>query len=326
MPQGTLIYNPTSGRFPAGPLIQRAKRILANGGWEIRIFESSGPESMLEQARQAVEREEQVVFVAGGDGSVGAVASVLADTSTALAVLPAGTANVWAKELGLQHLDWVHWFALEDAAHRLTKGTYRLADIGVCNREEFLLWAGVGLDAEIVRSVEPRGRLEKSLGTALYGTLAMWETLGWEGIHLYVSAPDVEVEGKFIVAVASNIRAYAGGYVELAPEAKIDDGLLDFWLFEGTSLKDIAFHAIQVLSGKHVNAPGIFHFQAKEAIFMAEEQLAMQFDGEPRTMISPIEFHVREKALRVLVPEGGRAGLFSSDESELMSGFSFGNE
>jgi diacylglycerol kinase (ATP) len=316
MPKGTLIYNPSSGRFPAGPLIKGATEVLAQEGWEIQIVQTGSAQSLVELAQSAVDREDRVVFVVGGDGSIGAVARVLAGTPTALAVLPAGTANVWAKEIGLQHLDWFHWFALEDAAYRLTKGSYRFADVGVCNGEEFLLWAGVGLDAEIVRSVEPRGRWEKSLGTAQYATLAMWETLGWEGVELEVRASEVEVKGKFLVAVASNIRAYAGGFVELATDAKIDDGLLDFWLFEGASLKDIAHHAIQVIRGKHIDSPGIIHFQANQATFDAKERVAMQFDGEPKIVMPPMKFHVREKVLKVMVPKGGAQALFSSKEGD----------
>ncbi|OGO15755.1 MAG: hypothetical protein A2Z14_01540 [Chloroflexi bacterium RBG_16_48_8] len=224
MPRGTLIYNPNSGRFPAGAMIRGVEKVLARGGWQSEIVESSSGESLVDHARQAVKCDHTALFVAGGDGSVGSVASVLAGTRTALAVLPAGTADVWAKEMGLKDLDWTHWFALEDAAYRLTQGTCQLADLGMGNDKEFLLWAGVGLDAEIVRSIELRGRWEKSLGTEQYATLALWETLGWEGIHLQVSAPGVELEDKFIIAVASNVRAYAGGFVELAPDAKIDDG------------------------------------------------------------------------------------------------------
>jgi diacylglycerol kinase family enzyme len=231
-------------------------------------------------------------------------------------VLPAGTANVWAKELGLQHLDWFNWFALEDAASRLSRGTVRLADIGICNDEEFMLWAGVGLDAEIVRSIEPRGRWEKSLGTAQYATKAMWQTLGWEGMKLQVKAPNLELEGKFLVAVASNIRAYAGGFVELALNAKIDDGKLDFWLFEGSTIVDVFVHAMHVLRGKHVDAPGVTHFQASQATFFSEEDFPFQLDGEPRLLSSPANFEVREKVLRVLVPFGGDQRVFSISDNE----------
>jgi diacylglycerol kinase (ATP) len=317
MSKATLLYNPTAGRFPARPFIKKVTHVLAEGGWTLQVFETSAKMHLVEQARRAVEDGEDAVFVAGGDGSVGTVASILAGTSTALAVLPAGTANVWAKELGLQNLDWIHWFALEDAAYRLSQGTYRFTDIGVCNGEGFLLWAGIGLDAEIVDSVEPRGRFKKTLGTAQYATLALWETLGWEGIHLQVIAPGVELQGKFLVAVASNIRAYAGGLVELAPDAKVDDGLLDFWLFEGRSLKDVVHHALQVLRGTHAHSPDVIHFQSDEATFLANDTITMQCDGEPKSMDSPIRFRVRKRNLRVLVPLGGRSTLFSEDPSLL---------
>ena len=159
--------------------------------------------------------------------------------------------------------------------------------------------------------LNPRGRWEKSLGTAQYATKAMWQTLGWSGIQLQVKAHEFELEGRFLVAIASNIRAYAGGFAELALDAKIDDGKLDFWLFEGSSVVDVLVHAIQVLRGKHVDAPGVIYFQASEATFTAEENLPFQFDGEARLIHSPAHFDIRHKVLRVLVPYGGDLSLFS---------------
>jgi diacylglycerol kinase family enzyme len=92
------------------------------------------------------------------------------------------------------------------------------------------------------------------------------------------------------------------------------EDLLNFWLFGGTSLKDIAYHAIQVLHGKHMDAPGIFHFYANQATFYAKGRLAIQFDGEPITKMSPLEFDILEKALKVLVSEGENQALFTTKE------------
>jgi len=317
MPNATLIYNPAAGRFPAGPLLTRATRILGESGWKVRLINMETGEDLSLAAKDAIARRDDVVFIAGGDGSVGRVASALAGTSTALAVLPSGTANVWAQELGMQHLDWAHWFALEDAAHQLSEGSYRYADIGECNGESFLLWAGLGLDAEVVNSIEPRERWEKAFATAHYATLAVWNSLGWDGTDLHVRAPDVEIEGRFMIAIASNIRAYAGGLLELAPEARIDDGMLDFWLFAGTSVRDVIQHFVQIWRGTHVDAPGIVHFQASEATFEVDEALHMQFDGEPRRIHSPLKFSVRKRALRVLVPAQVEPKLFSSEGNGL---------
>jgi diacylglycerol kinase (ATP) len=309
-----LIYNPAAGRFPAGPFLGRATRVLMDAGWDVHVAETEDRDNFLELATDAVHAGCNAVFVVGGDGSVGQVAAALAGTRTALAVLPAGTANVWAQELGLPRLDWVHWFALEQAAARLARGHIRQVDLGVCNGYPFLLWAGIGLDAQVVNSIEPRERWEKVFAIAHYTTIALWNSLGWEGIELSAHTPNQTWRGRFLVAVACNIPAYAGGLMELAPGAKVDDGLLDFWLVGGKSVRDVVLRVVQIFRGTHVDAPGVIHFRASEATFEAEASMQMQFDGEPIILTSPAQFKVQRKALKVLVPEDGGPRLFSPSE------------
>lgn len=313
MREAWLLYNPSAGRFPAGWLLSRAVRVLSSAGWEIRVQEAHEGQDLAELARQALDSGCEAVFVAGGDGSVGTVAGALAGSQAALGVLPSGTANVWAKEIGLDRLDWINIFALEKAAERLAHAEVRQVDIGIGNGHEFLLWSGIGLDARIVNSIEPRLRWEKTLGTVHYALLALWNSIGWEGIDLRVTAGDRAWEGRYLVAVASNIRMYAGGLMELAPDALFDDGQLDFWLIGGRSLRDAVQRVVQMLRGTHVDAPGVVHFQASEAVFEAGSDLTVQFDGEPRTVSSPLHFVTRRKALRALIPS-----------PELVSGYSLG--
>src|SRR3990172_6245960 len=176
MRQAWLIYNPSAGRFPAGWLLSRAVRVLSNAGWEVQVQEAQEGQDLAELARRA-----------GG-------------------VLPPGPANVWAKEIGLDRLDWVNIFALEKAAERLAQAEVRLVDIGMGNGHEFLLWSGMGLDARILNSIEPRLRWEKTLGTVHYALLALWNSIGWEGIDLRGTAGGRSWEGRYVVAVASTIR------------------------------------------------------------------------------------------------------------------------
>ncbi len=147
-----------------------------------------------------------------------------------MGVLPAGTANVFAQELGLPRMDWAHWFGVEETAAKLARGQIRLVDLGNVNRKPFLLWAGVGLDGKVVNSIEPRDRWEKTFGVLNYAILTLWTSLDWTGLELRVTSGERTWEGRFLVAVASNIRSYAGGLMELAPSALVDDGQLDFWL------------------------------------------------------------------------------------------------
>ena len=217
-----------------------------------------------------------------------------------------------AQEIGLPHLDYGHWFALEQAAARLARGNIRLVDLGECNGRPFLLWAGMGLAAKIINSIEPRVRWEKLFSIAHYATIALWSSIGWEGIELQARASGKEWSGRFLIAVACNIPGYAGGLAELAPGAQVDDGLLDFWLIGGESLRDIVARVVQVFRGTHVDAPGVIHFRTGEATFEADTDMPMQLDGEPWVMGSPIQFNVRRRVLRVLVPADVGSGLFVS--------------
>jgi YegS/Rv2252/BmrU family lipid kinase len=315
-----LIYNPAAGRFPAGPFLNRAAKVLDLAGWDVRVVKGKDRSDLSRIALQAAQVGCEAVFVVGGDGSVGQVAGSLAGTETALGVLPAGTANVWAQELGLPRLDYIHWFALEQAAARLARGRVRLVDLGECNGKTFLLWAGMGLDAHIVNSIEPRERWEKVLSVAHYGTIALWNSIGWEGITLEAHASNESWSGLYLVAVACNIPGYAGGLMDLAPGAKVDDGLMDFWLIGGKSVRDVVMRVVQVFRGTHVDASGVEYFRANEAVFEASTKMPMQLDGEPNVMQSPVQFRVRRQVLRVLVPEKTGPRIFtSSDHAELSS-------
>jgi YegS/Rv2252/BmrU family lipid kinase len=308
-----ILYNPAAGRFPAGPLLERAQRVLSAAHWDAHIVQGEPKQGLIDVAKEAVEQRCDAVFVVGGDGSIGQAASALAGSETVLGVLPAGTANVWAQELGLPRLDWIHVFALEQAAERLVSGDVRLVDVGVCNGQVFLLWAGVGLDAQVVNSIEPRERWEKAFATVHYATLALWNAIGWEGMDLKVRTDEDEFEGRYLVAVASNIPAYAGGLVDLATGAKVDDGLLDFWFIESGKLRDVLVRVAQIFMGRHVDAEGVYHFRASEAVFEMDDGLPIQFDGEPKVLESPLEFSVRRKVLKVLVPSDVDPGMFSSN-------------
>lgn len=312
-----MVYNPAAGRFPAAPLLGRAAEVLRRAGWQVHLKIHDKPWPVANVAREAVDAHAGAVFVVGGDGSVGQVASVLAGTDTALGVLPAGTANVWAQELGLPRLDWIHWFALEQAAERLANGDVRLVDLGVCNDNNFLLWAGVGLDAHIVNSIEPRERWEKAFGAVHYATLALWNATGWKGIDIVARSGDQAWQGRFLIAVASNIPAYAGGLVDLAPGAKVDDGQLDFWLIGGETLADALPRVAQIFTGRLVDASGVVNFRASQAVFEMQKPTELQCDGEPCESHTKVSFHVIPRALRVLVPaDGGRRAFSTDDQSQ----------
>jgi diacylglycerol kinase family enzyme len=97
---------------------------------------------------------------------------------------------------------------------------------------------GVGLDAIVVRRREPahRGRRQFAMGT--YFADAVWSAVDWHGVDLVARSDGEVLRGRYLLAVITNIRAYGGGLVTLAPEARVDDGWLDLWLFAGRTFAE----------------------------------------------------------------------------------------
>jgi diacylglycerol kinase family enzyme len=164
----------------------------------------------------------------------------------------------------------------------------------------------------VVNLVEPRRRIDKVLPTTLYIVHTLRSARGWSGFDLEVVWPEGSVRGRYLLAVASNVRSYGGGLLKLAPMARVDDGLLDFWILKGRSITDTVWRLLQVVRGVHLTSDGFVHFQANQAEFRAQGELPMHFDGEPGALQAPIRLKVLPEELRVLVPRGRPEAVFGS--------------
>lgn len=311
-----MLYNPLAGRFPSRLLAQRAARILERYGWNVEIVKTSDGDHITSLATQAVNRQMDALFVVGGDGSLNGALGPLIGSQTALANLPAGTANVWAQEIGLPTLAWTRWLALEQSARHLANGRVQTVDVGICDHKPFLLWAGVGLDAFIVHHIEPRSHQEKNFAVIQYAASAIWKARTWEGINLRVQTDGEDIQGHFLLAVISNIHLYAGGLAELSPNALLDDGLMELWLFEGKSMTDTIQHAWDLWAGRHVESKHVRCVTTSRITLESESDLFMQLDGEPFEGGKSIVVEVLPRSLKVLLPENSNQTLFSASQTK----------
>lgn len=312
MPQAYLVYNPAAGRFPSWLLAERAAGFLREHGWQIYLEQTLSGEHIFELACRAAGEGLDAFLVVGGDGSLNQAIRGLAGTQTALGVLPAGTANVWAQELGLPGLTWTRWMALEESARRLVNAQVRCVDIGLCQERAFLLWAGVGLDAFIVHRLEPRTRWEKHFAVVQYAASAIWNASSWRGMNLAVEVDGKFIQGHFLLAVVSNIHLYAGGYAELSPDARLDDGLMDLWLFRGETLGDTVQLAWDLISGQHLQSGQVECIPFRSLRLSSDSPMYVQLDGEPVDTQGSVSVRVAPKALRVLVPQHTPHTLFDT--------------
>jgi diacylglycerol kinase (ATP) len=309
-----MIYNPGAGRFPSGFLAERAANVLRSNGWNIRLIRTQDSDHVIQLARRAAEEGKEALFVVGGDGTINMAVRGLAGSSTALGVLPGGTANVLGQELGLPGIRWTHLLALEECARRLAGATIREVDIGLCGSTPFLMWAGVGLDAFAIHQIEPRSKREKFFANATYVVSTAWHASYWRGVNLRITADHLHVNGHYLLAVMSNIHLYAGGMANLSPFALMDDGKIDLWLFEGETFGDTLQLAWGVYTGKHVDSEKVRCISFRELKLESDTHLYVQVDAEPiSTQDHSIEIKVVSKGLRLLVPKETPRELFTQE-------------
>jgi diacylglycerol kinase (ATP) len=301
MRKSLIIYNPTAGRFSARPFIRGLVRALANAGWHAEAVPTQSGKHAVELAKQAAGQVD-VVFAIGGDGTIGQVASGLVDSETVLGVLPAGTQNVWGRELSLPVFSLARWGALRENALLLVDSPVCKIDVGMCNNTPFLMWAGMGLDAMAVKVLETRVRLEKFFAVPEYTAVTLWQASQWEGLRLRVWADEQEVEGQFILGVANNIRHYMGGLTNLSPDAYVDDGMMDYWLLFGKSLLDALRHAYELSLGKHLESDAARRIRFRSLRVEADTPFMIQLDGDPAPSAQKVEIVVKPRALNILMP------------------------
>lgn len=309
MRRALLIYNPNAGRFPPAEAARRTVKVLRTRGWEIDACATRDAEHVTELAAGAAESGLDALIVAGGDGSVGRAVTGLAGSGTALGVLPTGTANVWAQELGLPRIGVAGVGPVIENAELLAGSRVKNVDVGLTNDEPFLLWTGIGLDALVVRSAERRrSHLKKLFVLPEYFARALSASSRWPGAEIHVTGtngPDeqeFEFSGRIQLAVVTNIRRYAGGYAVLSPAAAVDDGEMDLWVFRGRGPGAALRNAWNLLRGAHVNDPEARRMPFRKITIETENPVPMHRDGEAVPDTRRIEISVCRHSLKILAP------------------------
>lgn len=295
-----IVENPVAGRPGAHPAVTRLERHLRACGWTADVARTAYPGHAAELAARAAAQHHDLVVAAGGDGTINEVIQGLVGTATALAVLPIGTVNVWAAETGMPS-DPARLAALLD------RGTARNIDVGRAGNRYFLLMAGIGLDADVVRRVGPR--LKRTIGRWAYAASMLEIMRGYAGTPMTLRLDGVPLHTTALMVVIGNTRRYAGSF-RLTPHALIDDGRLDVCIVPGAVLLRSPAQIGAVLSGAPVLRRSLLCRRAARIEIDAERPLPVQLDGD-LAGVTPLTIEVAPSALRVVVPPPRPSGLFS---------------
>ena len=306
MPGALVVLNPAASRSIDPTRLAAFFNPLRDRGWSVELRPTTGPGTATELARLAAEAGRELVIAAGGDGTVNEVVQGLAHSDTALGVLPLGMVNIWATEIGVPR-------RTAEAVAALVSGTVRRVDVGAVDwsnghRRYFLLMAGLGFDAEVVRRTDRR--LKRALGPFAYVWRALQTAPRYPGAAVDLVLPHETLPCHSLMIHAGNTRLYAGR-VQLTPRALADDGQLDLRVLSGRGVWRIVHYLLSLLGNRALDAKMVLSLRVARVAVRAVPALPVQVDGE-FAGYSPVELSVAPLALKAIVPCQYRSGLFQT--------------
>ncbi len=314
--RASIIFNPAAGQRTYLDEVRQAADFLATRGWDIAaIEETRGIGDATTYAREAAAHGHDVVFVAGGDGTIAQVVDGLVGTATALAVLPAGTGNVFARQINLPVPGGLQLRPILESARLLAEGQVRAVDVGRITPRKgrgpsrhFLCWGGVGFDAEVSMAVSKEMNRKRRLGILAFLATGFFLLQHYAGTGAIVRVDGRRISRRMIMLVANNIQLY-GVFIRMAPAAVLDDGRLDVFYFEGSSPLRTALHAVRVILGLHIGDPKVAIYQAQQVEVITYRPLPVHVDGDA-IGYTPVIIEVVPRALQLLTPPCAPADLF----------------
>jgi YegS/Rv2252/BmrU family lipid kinase len=314
-PRVLIVFNPAAGQAAiVRPEIDHAAELWRTQGWQVELRPTACAGDATNIAKTAAAEGYHIVVATGGDGTVNEVTNGLVNTETALAVLPAGTVNIWAREMGLP-------MDIQQAAAQLLLAQWCQIDVGrvrsqfprlrrrsrktirqkvVMIDRYFLLMGGVGFDAAVAAGVNPQEK--KRFGAIAYVKQAVQMAWEYRGTQVAVKVDDRKIRGRFLMAVVGNSQLY-GGVIKFTVNALLDDGLLDLCVIQGRSMLKAPLRLLSIFSRSHHRDDRIQYYQAKKIQFLSRKPIPVQIDGD-YLGTTPMLFEVVPKGLWALIPPG----------------------
>lgn len=319
----TIVYNPLAGPADLATTMERIALRWRAIGWEVDIRPTEAVGHAMQLAAEAVDRGRNLVLAAGGDGTLGEVVNGLAGSQTLLGVLPAGTANSFARELKLPLPGLLSENNLLAASDALMAGRIQTVDLGYAAYPQqasgryWILWTGTGADSYLVNELEPRPKWSKRIGWPSYIVQGLPTLPRFSHVHARIDVDGHEFEDDYILVLISNCQRYAGGFITLSKDAKVDDGLLEVWLFGGRGLISMSRHALRAMQGQASKDPKALLLRGREITVHTEPLMPVQTDGEPAGE-TPLHCTIRPGALQLLAPPSAPQSLFTSRGPRLL--------
>lgn len=289
MKKAVFIVNPVSGSSRKRNIGEEIASCLDMDGGSYEIVYTQRPKHASELARDAVKEGVPEVVAVGGDGTVNEVASAVAGSSSAMGIVPVGSGNGLARHLGIPQ-------DVKQAVRKIVDGHTSMIDYGLLNRKKFFCTCGCGFDAEVGWKFGGRR------GRSSYVKTVIKEYFRYAPSSYEIEDSDGKVifsSKAFLITVAN--ASQWGNDACVAPEASVQDGLLDLVVVEPFSLLSAASLSWRLFHRSLLKSSKVRHFRGKAFTIRRSDAGLVHLDGEPLFSTEELEISVCPQGLRVIV-------------------------
>ncbi|MBN2321482.1 MAG: diacylglycerol kinase family lipid kinase [Acidobacteria bacterium] len=290
--KAVIIANPKAGRGKAYSAVRRYVRDWKNRDWDVEILATEGPGHAGVMALELAENPPDLLAVCGGDGTVNEVASSISSPPFPVAVLPAGTANVIARELKLP-LNPVR--ALDIGLKRSIRKV-DLGELGPGARRRFVFVAGIGFDAYVAANVKSAWKTKFGMGAYAAEILRGLQTYPFREFQVVVNDQAYTATG----CLAANAKSYGGG-LRFCPQADMQDGLLDILIIQGRSRIKLARFLLRAWMGRPKRNNWTHRIRTDKLTVDGPAGIPVQADGESAGEL-PLQVSILPSTFPLVVP------------------------
>jgi diacylglycerol kinase (ATP) len=290
----TVIINPVSGgldRARAQARAELAQAIIEARGEAADVIVTERRGHARELAQAAAANGARLVIAWGGDGTMNEVASALAFGPVPAALVPSGSGNGLARELGVDPLP-------ERAIADALASVPRPIDVGEMSGRLFVNVAGVGFDAHVASVFDERGARRR--GLAGYAAVVVRALMTYEARHYTITTDAARHVPRAVLVSVANSPQFGNG-ARIAPGARLDDGLLDLVVVEERSRWRTLRHAPRLFDGSVEHAPGVSVLRIRDATIESDHPMTFHVDGETAAGGTRLSIRVHPAALRIAV-------------------------
>jgi diacylglycerol kinase (ATP) len=281
------IINPISGGKNKDNIPELINKNIDHSKFEVEIIYT---ERRGHAAELVAQTNFDIYVAVGGDGTLNEIASKLVNSAASMGILPLGSGNGLARHAGIN-------MNVRLAIKQLNEASVSLIDTGTCNGHTFINMSGVGFDAHIGKTFAE----SKTRGFKTYVVQALTEFKNYKPQKYTISYDEKVVEYEAFLISFANSSQY-GNNAFIAPNAEINDGLLDVCVLKPFKMIDIFGIGFRLFNKSIKSSKYMYSFQAKEIIIEREYDGISHLDGEPMFFGKRLQIKVAPKSLKLLIP------------------------